>query len=122
MTMQAGVCVTNGLFIVNDGVDKKDFEKFVKEEFAPSFNAAKGITCHVAKADRGDRETGHYMATVYWDSFDLREWYFPIDSDGKKSQSEHGRKEFERAGFADADRKLREFAEVEYRGSGVIFT
>ena len=62
MTMQAGVCVTNGLFIVNDGVDKKDFEKFVKEEFAPSFNAAKGITCHVAKADRGDRETGHYMA------------------------------------------------------------
>ena len=122
MTMQAGVCVTNGLFIVNDGVDKKDFEKFVKEEFSPSFNAAKGITCHVAKADRGDRETGHYMATVYWDSFDLREWYFPIDSDGKKSLSEEGQKEFDRTGFADADSKLRELAEVEYRGSGIIFT
>ena len=62
MTMQAGVCVTNGLFIVNDGVDKKDFEKFVKDEWAQTANTAKGITCHVAKADRGDRETGHYMA------------------------------------------------------------
>ena len=122
MIMQAGVCVTNGLFIVNDGVDKKDFEKFVKEEFAPSFNAAKGITCHVAKADRGDRETGHYMATVYWESFELRDWYFPIDSDGKKSLSEEGRKEWERTGFADANSKLRELAEVEYRGSGIIFT
>ena len=122
MTMQAGVCVTNGLFIVNDGVYKKDFEKFVKEEFAPSFNAAKGITCHVAKADRGDRETGHYMATIYWESFELRDWYFPIDSDGKKSLSEEGRKEWERTGFADANRKLRELAEVEYRGSGIIFT
>ena len=122
MTMQAGVCVTNGLFIVNDGVDKKDFEKFVKEEFAPSFNAAKGITCHVAKADRGDRETGHYMATIYWESFELRDWYFPIDSDGKKSLSEEGRKEWERTGFADANGKLEELAELEYRGSGIIFT
>ena len=122
MTMQAGVCVTNGLFKVNDGVDKKDFEKFVKEEFAPSFNAAKGITCHVAKADRGDRETGHYMATIYWESFELRDWYFPIDSDGNKSLSEEGRKEWERTGFADANSKLRELAEFEYRGSGIIFT
>ena len=122
MTTQAGVCVTHGLITLKDGVDERDFEKFVKEEWSQSFNAAKGITCHVAKADRGDRETGHYMLTVYWDSFDLREWYFPIDSDGKKSQSEHGRKEFERAGFADANGKLGELAEVEYRGSGIIFT
>ena len=122
MTMQAGVCVTHGLITLKDGVDERDFEKLVKEEWSQSFNAAKGITCHVAKADRGDRETGHYMATVYWDSFDLREWYFPIDSDGKKSLSEEGQKEFDRTGFADANGKLRELAEVEYRGSGIIFT
>ena len=114
--------MTNGLFIVNDGVDKKDFEKFVKDEWAQTANTAKGITCHVAKADRGDRETGHYMATIYWESFELRDWYFPIDSDGKKSLSEEGRKEWERTGFADANSKLRELAEVEYRGSGIIFT
>ena len=54
--------MTNGLFIVNDGVDTKDFEKFVKDEWAQTANTAKGITCHVAKAHRGDRETGHYMA------------------------------------------------------------
>jgi hypothetical protein len=47
--------------MVKDGVDEKDFEKFIKEEWSQSANAAKGITCHVAKADRGDRETGHYM-------------------------------------------------------------
>ena len=122
MTMQAGVCVTNALIMVKDGVDEKDFEKFIKEEWSQSANAAKGITCHVAKADRGDRETGHYMATVYWDSFELRDWYFPIDSDGKKSLSEEGQKEFDRTGFGDADGKLRELAEVEYRGSGIIFT
>ena len=122
MTMQAGVCVTNALFIVKDGVDEKDFEKFIKEEWSQSFNAAKGITCHVAKADRGDRETGHYMLTVYWDSFKLRDWYFPIDSDGKKSLSEEGQKEFDRTGFGDANGKLRELAEVEYRGSVIIFT
>ena len=122
MTMQAGVCVTHGLITLKDGVDERDFEKLVKEEWSQSFNAAKGITCHVAKADRGDRETGHYMATVYWDSFDLREWYFPIDSDGKKSLSEEGQKEFDRTGFADANGKLHELAEIEYRGSGIIFT
>ena len=122
MTTQAGVCVTHGLITLKDGVDERDFEKFVKEEWYQSFNAAKGITCHVAKADRGDRETGHYMATVYWDSFELRDWYFPIDSDGKKSLSEQGQKEFDRTGFADANGKLRELAEVEYRGSGTIFT
>ena len=114
--------MTNGLFIVNDGVDKKDFEKFVKDEWAQTANTAKGITCHVAKADRGDRETGHYMATIYWESFELRDWYFPIASDGKKSLSEEGRKEWERTGFADANGKLYELAEVEYRGSGIIFT
>ena len=32
MTMQAGVCVTNALIMVKDGVDEKDFEKFIKEE------------------------------------------------------------------------------------------
>ena len=122
MTTQAGVCVTHGLITLKDGVDESDFEKLVKEEWSQSFNAAKGITCHVAKADRGDRETGHYMATVYWDSFELRDWYFPIDSDGKKSLSEEGQKEFDRTGFGYAERKLRELAKVEYRGSGIIFT
>ena len=121
MTMQAGVCVTHGLITLKDGVDERDFEKLVKEEWSQSFNAAKGITCHVAKADRGDRETGHYMATVYWDSFETREWYFPIVN-GKKSLSGQGQKEFDRTGWGDADRKLRELAEVEYRGSGIIFT
>ena len=122
MAMQAGVCVTNALIIMKDGVDEKDFEKFIKEEWSQSFNAAKGITCHVAKADRGDRETGHYMATIYWESFELRDWYFPIDSDGKKSLSEEGQKEFDRTGFADANGKLQELAEIEYRGGGIIFT
>ncbi len=34
MTMQAGVCVTNGLFILKGGGDEKDFEKFIKEEWS----------------------------------------------------------------------------------------
>ena len=83
MTTQAGVCVTHGLITLKDGVDERDFEKFVKEEWSQSFNAAKGITCHMAKADRGDRETGHYMATVYWDSFETREVTSTIRPRGK---------------------------------------
>jgi len=50
----------------------------------------------------------------------LSEWYFPIDSDGKKSLSEEGQKEFDRTGFADSNGKLNELAEVEYHGSGLL--
>ena len=35
MTTQAGVVVTHALAIVKDGVDERDFEKFIKEAGLP---------------------------------------------------------------------------------------
>ena len=125
MTMQAGVCVTNALIMVKDGVDEKDFEKFIKEEWSQLFRAdggAKGMTGQVAKADRGDRETGHYLISMYYDSFETREWYFPRPNGVGQGLSEQGQKEFDRAGFSNAHKRIFELAELEYRGSGTIIT
>ena len=124
MTTQAGVVVTQGLAMLKDRVDERNFETFIEEEWSKLFNAedgAKGMTSQMAKADRGERETGHYLISMYYDSFETREWYFPIIN-GKIGLSEQGQKEFDAKGFGDAHRKLGEFAELEYRGSGTITT
>ena len=74
----------NFLVTLKDGVEEKDFDKWIKEEWSRTLNGEggpKGMTGQIAKGDRGPA-TGHYLVVIYFDSAETRAWYFPVEGEG----------------------------------------
>ena len=113
--------LANFLATLKDGVDERDFEEFVKEEWSRLFNAEggpKGMTGQIAKGDRGPAK-GHYLVVMYFDSAETRAWYFPVEGEGL---SEDGRKEINASEFGEAFDKFWDFADAEWRGDGLVIS
>ena len=63
-------------FVLNDGVDAKEFEALVLGELLPLYNAVKGQTVSLMKGDRGLR-TGKYSLVFVFPSVEARNRIFP---------------------------------------------
>ncbi len=69
-------------FAVKDDVDHAAFEKFVREEFNPAWEAhVPGAQYLIWKGDRGVRE-GEYLAVYNFDTLERRDFYFPQEDAG----------------------------------------
>ena len=63
-------------FILNDGVDEKEFEAFVLDEILPRYNAVEGQTAYLMKGDRGLR-TGMYSMVLVFPDVEARNRIYP---------------------------------------------
>jgi len=54
-------------FILNDGIDEKEFKAFVLDEVLPLYNAVEGQTAYLMKGDRGLRTGMYSMVLVFPD-------------------------------------------------------
>ena len=64
-------------FILNDGVDEKEFEAFVLDEILPLYNAVEGQTAYLMKGDRGLRTGMYSMVLVFPDVEARNHIYLP---------------------------------------------
>jgi hypothetical protein len=106
---------------LKDGVDEKDFDKWIKEEWSPKLNGEggpKGMGGEIAKGDRGPAK-GHYLGQIRFDSVEARDRYFPVEGEGL---SEEGRHEIDRTGFGAAFDKFWDFADLEWYGDGFVIS
>ena len=63
-------------FVLNDGVDAKEFEAFVLGEILPLYNEVEGQTVSLMKGDRGLR-TGKYSMVFVFPSVEARNRIYP---------------------------------------------
>lgn len=66
-------------------VDPDEFERFVAEEFTPTFEKhVPGVRAFILKGTRGDRKGGYAFVLVF-DSENTRDFYFPTEDGGEAS-------------------------------------
>ena len=63
-------------FVLNDGVDAKEFEAFMLDEIVPLYSAVEGQTAYLMKGDRGLR-TGMYSMVFVFPSVEARNRIYP---------------------------------------------
>ncbi len=67
------------------GIDAQEFERFVAEEFTPTFEEhVPGVRSFILKGTRGDRRGGYAFVLVF-DSENTRNFYFPREHGGEAS-------------------------------------
>jgi hypothetical protein len=64
-------------FMLNDGVDEKEFEALVLDEILPLYNAVEGQTAYLMKGDRGLRTGMYSMVLVFPDVEARNNIYLP---------------------------------------------
>lgn len=83
--MNPGNIVAVREITLKSGVDAKEFERFVAEEFTPTFEQhVPGVRSFILKGTRGDREGGYAFVLVF-DSENTRNFYFPREHGGEAS-------------------------------------
>ena len=113
--------VVHFLVTLKEGVDGDEFETWIREVWSKRLNAEngpKGMKGQIAKGDRGPAK-GHYLGSMFFDSADSRAWYFPVEGEGL---SEEGRREIDASGFGEAFDAFWTFADLEWRGDGVVIS
>lgn len=66
-------------------VKPEDFERFVNEEFTPTFEEqVPGVKAYILKGERGDKK-GQYSFALIFDSINTRDYYYPFEHGGEAS-------------------------------------
>ena len=63
-------------FVLNDGVDAKEFEAFMLDQIVPLYSAVAGQTAYLMKGDRGLR-TGMYSMVFVFPDVEARNRIYP---------------------------------------------
>ena len=113
--------VTHFLVTLKEGVNEGEFETWVRDVWSKRLNVEKGpkgMKGQIAKGDRGPAK-GHYLGSIFFDSAAVRTWYFPVEGE---DISQEGRREIDASGFGEAFDAFWGFADLEWRGDGVVIS
>ena len=78
--------------ILNDGIDIEAFEKFIREEFTPTFEEfVPGVSALIVKGERGQKKD-QYALLLIFDSMITHNFYFPTPEHGETNVPEESLK------------------------------